>query len=88
NTEAAEVDFSFRVLTQEKTCLTSGLKNNFSTLAVEGIWRKIADFVNFWPSTIGDIWFEMDYGEYEKPIPQPCFFFNASQIKKGTEVQD
>ncbi len=88
NTEAAEVDFSFRVLTQEKTCLTSGLKNNFSTLAVEGIWRKIADFVNFWPSTIGDIWFEMDYGEYEKPIPQPCFFFNASQIKKGTEVQE
>lgn len=88
NTAAAEVDFSFRVLSQEKACLTSGLQNNFSTLAAGGTWKKIIDFVNFWPSAIGDIWFEMDYGEYEKPIPQPCFFFNASKIKVGTEVQE
>lgn len=88
NTEAAEVDFSFRVLTQEQACLISGLQNNFSILAAEETWRKIAGFVNFWPSAIDDIWFEMDYGRYETPIPQPCFFFNASQIKKGTEVQE
>jgi hypothetical protein len=30
----------------------------------------------------------MDYGEYDKQIPQPCFFFNASQIKKGTDVDE
>lgn len=87
NVEAAEVDFSFRILTREKAALISGLNNDaFSTLAAEETWGKIIDFVNYWPEEINDIWLEMDYAEYEKPIPQPCFFFNARQIKNGTDV--
>ena len=87
NTELAEVDFSFRILTQEKAALISGLNNDaFSTLAAGQTWGKFVDFINFWPGKIADIWLEMDYAEYEKSIPQPCFFFNARQVKNGTDV--
>ncbi len=89
NTGAAEVDFSFRVLTEEKTCLSNGFKSNcFSTLADDGTWMRIKDFVNFWPQSMDDIWFEIDYGECGQDIPQPCFFFNAGKIKKGRDIDD
>lgn len=80
NTESAKVDFSFRVLEAEKACL------NFTKLSTDETWMRINDFVNYWSNNIDDIWFEMDYGEYDKQIPQPCFFFNASQIKKGKDI--
>lgn len=89
NTETAEVDFSFRILAREKAALINGLNNDdFATLAADETWGKIIDFVNYWPQEISDIWLEMDYGEYVKPIPQPCFFFNARQIKTGTDVDE
>lgn len=80
NTTNAHVDFSFRVLADEGVCL------NFSQFPNDGVWKKINNFVDYWPPEIADIWFEMDYAEYDKQIPQPCFFFNASQIKKGNGV--
>ncbi|MTI81347.1 MAG: hypothetical protein FH758_10785 [Firmicutes bacterium] len=79
-TEAAEIDFSFRVLTEEKDCL------DLSTLSTDRTWNRISNFLHFWSQGIEDIWFEMDYAEHEKALPQPCFFFNASQIKKGNQV--
>lgn len=84
-TEVPQVDFSWRVLTREKACLVNGLN---SSLAADAVWSKINNVLKFWPPEIADIWFEMDYGEYEKPLPQPCFFFNATQIKKGTYIDE
>ncbi len=85
--ESAQADFSFRVLAGEKDCLTSGLRNHpFTTAGAGGAWRKVAGFVNSWPTAIDDIWVEMDYGEYGKQVPQPCFFFNAGRIKNGAVV--
>ncbi|MFZ7101726.1 MAG: hypothetical protein ACOWWO_03580 [Peptococcaceae bacterium] len=87
NTEAAEVDFSFRVLQAEKPELTRGFKSpNFSPLSGDGTWLKVSELVRDWSQGIGDVWFEMDYGELAKEVPQPCVFFNAEQIKKGMEV--
>lgn len=80
NTTSAQVDFSFRVLADEKVCL------NFPQFPLDGAWKRINDFVDHWPPEIADIWFEMDYTEYDKQIPQPCFFFNAGQVKKGNGV--
>lgn len=89
NTEAAEADFSFRVLAEEKRCLSNGVKKEaFLSLAADEIWTRIINFIDLWSGNIGDIWFEMDSGEYGKTIPRPCFFFNASQIKKGPDVDE
>lgn len=88
-TDAAEADFSWRVLTSEKECLTNGLKSEpLLALAASNTWAKIVDFINFWPPAMADIWLEMDYDELDKPIPQPCFFFNAGQIIKESQVDD
>ncbi|KUG02621.1 hypothetical protein ASZ90_019989 [hydrocarbon metagenome] len=87
NKDAAEADFSFRILTGEKPCLTKGLRSDiFSTLSANETWMRIIEFVKDWPQDIEDVWLEMDYGECDKDIPQPCFFFNASQVKKGHYV--
>lgn len=87
NAEDAEVDFSFRVLTEEKECLGDGVKRiHFSPLAADATWLRIIDFVNYWPQDIEDIWLEMDYDEYEKQIPLPCFFFNAERVVKNRNV--
>lgn len=89
NAEAAEVDFSFRILTREKAALISGLNNDaFSILATDETWGRIIAFVNAWPEEVSDIWLEMDYAEYENIIPLPCFFFNAMQIKEDTTVNE
>jgi hypothetical protein len=87
NSEDADVDFSFRVLTEEKICLSDGLRStNFSNLAVDETWRRIIDFVDYWPQDIGDIWLEMDYGEYAKQIPRPCFFFNGERVLSNRDM--
>jgi len=87
NSAVAEADFSFRILTAEKDCLMRGFKNfSFSGLSADETWMKVIDFVNYWPTDIPDIWLEMDYGEFAKDVPQPCFFFNATQIKESTEI--
>ncbi len=88
-TDAAEADFSWRVLADEKACLENGLKSeHLSALAGSNTWAKIVDFINFWPPAMADIWLEMDYDELDKPIPQPCFFFNAEAVKKGSIVDE
>ncbi|HHV71389.1 MAG TPA: hypothetical protein GXX38_02105 [Clostridia bacterium] len=87
NSNSAEADFSFRVLTEEKDSLLKGLKNkDFMNLTKDESWRRFVDFVNYWPQEIADLWLEMDYGEWEKEIPRPCFFFNAGQLKKNGEI--
>ena len=89
NSEVAEADFSFRILTEEKDCLMKGFRNfSFSGLSADETWMKVIDFVNYWSTDIPDIWLEMDYGEFEKDVPLPCFFFNATDIKEGTEIND
>jgi hypothetical protein len=89
DTEAAEVDFSFRVLDREKDCLINGLKNDhFKTLGAGTPWRRIDNFVQAWPAGIDDVWLEMDYAEYNRATPQPCFFFNARRVKKGSAVDE
>lgn len=89
NSDMAEVDFSWRVLTIEKERLNNGFKNeHFSFLTKNNIWAKIIEFISFWDHSINDIWFEMDYDELDKLVPIPCFFFNAIHIKKGREVRD
>lgn len=85
--EIAQVDFSLRVLNEEKECLINGLQNSyFASMAGNGSWIRVADFVKSWSNDIDDIWLEMDYDEYDQQIPQPCFFFNSSQIKNGTVI--
>ncbi|WP_031515858.1 hypothetical protein [Desulfofalx alkaliphila] len=87
NTEAAEVDFSFRVLAEEKACLINGLNNkSFYQLSSDQVWLRIINFVNCWPWSIEDIWFEMDYGQCDRQLPQPCFFFNAGEMIKGRDA--
>ncbi|MGI6647519.1 MAG: hypothetical protein ACOX5W_00240 [Bacillota bacterium] len=89
NSAVAEADFSFRILTSEKDCLMKGFNSfSISGLATDATWMKVIDFVHFWPPDIPDIWLEMDYGEFAKDVPQPCFFFNATQIKEGTEINN
>lgn len=86
-TDNAEVDFSFRVLSEEKECLSNGLRStDFSNLAVDETWRRVIDFVHYWPQDIADIWLEMDSSEYGKQIPQPCFFFNAQNVVKSRNI--
>lgn len=87
NSAEAEIDFSFRVLAEEKACLINGFKSDsFSFLTADAAWLRIVDFINYWPQDIEDVWLEMDYGEYAKQFPQPCFFFNAESIVKNREV--
>ncbi|NLB51696.1 MAG: hypothetical protein GX808_02005 [Syntrophomonadaceae bacterium] len=90
NTKDAEVDFSFRVLAEEeKSCLNCGLKTDRCLpLVADYNWSRVVEFVNFWSSPIDDIWFEIDNDEYERKIPQPCFFFNASKLEKGADVDE
>ncbi|MDD3852440.1 MAG: hypothetical protein PHD40_02140 [Syntrophomonadaceae bacterium] len=85
--EIAQVDFSLRVLTEEKECLLNGLQSSyFASMAGDDSWIRVADFIKHWSNDIEDIWLEMDYDEYDQQIPQPCFFFNASQIKSGSVI--
>lgn len=87
NSEDADVDFSFRVLTEEKAYLSNGFyEDSFAALAMDETWKRIIDFVDYWPQDINDIWLEIDYSEYAKQIPLPCFFFNGERILSNRDM--
>ncbi|MCF8011129.1 MAG: hypothetical protein K9L17_06630 [Clostridiales bacterium] len=86
-----QADFSFCIRALERDFLVRAFKDlRFQYLAGDEVWGRVINFVNCWSAKntlehkhVNNIWFEMDFAEYEKDIPQPCLFFDASQVKNS-----
>lgn len=86
-TAALTADFSFDI-TQERAAACTAAQ----ALAAGGsaAWNTAAEVFALWnnPGTqsyrsIGDLWFEFDYGECESGRANPCLFIDATRVVRG-----
>jgi hypothetical protein len=91
-----QVDFAFCVRTMEREFLAQAFKElHFQPLAGDKAWDRVINFVNSWSAkntatnaNVENIWLEMDSEQYEKDIPCPCIFFDASQVTNNSNINN